>query len=312
MQLKKWILSSLFGFYCSAALAPAAWAADDNTGTTASKAGQQFQVGSLSVERYGHQGKAIILIPGLASGSWVWQDTIRQLEKNHTLYVVTLAGFDGRPAIEGPLLEKARQSLLDLIQQQKLIKPMLIGHSMGGTLSIWFAQEHSDLISGVVAVDGLPVLPGTENAPAEQRPALAASFKAQMSAQTTEAFNKQQLQYMRTVGVIDEQLAQASAIRTSKSDPAACASYVSELVTMDLRKDMSKVQVPLLEVSPWHAPDFATRNISLEAKNSYYQSLLQGAPKLKVVGINNARHFVMLDQPKAFAEALNNFLDSVE
>ena len=278
----------------------------------ASDTGDNFQVGSLHVERHGRQGTPIVLIPGLSSGAWLWKNTVTQLEKNHSLYVVTLAGFDGQPAIEGPLLEKAKASLLKLIQQQKLDKPVLLGHCMGGTLAIWFAQQHSDLIRGVVAVDGLPVFPGTENTPAEQRPALGERFRKQMSAQSPEIFAAQQLNYMRAIGVIDEQLAQKLAMQTSKSDPAATANYAGEIVQLDLRKDMPQIQVPLLEISPYYAADFAARNISLEAKNAYYLSLLQGAPKLQVLAINNARHFAMFDQAHAFHEALNNFLKTVE
>ncbi len=55
-------------------------------------------VGTLTVERHGTQGPAVILIPGLESGPWVWQRTIANLRKNHVVYAVTLAGFDGVPA----------------------------------------------------------------------------------------------------------------------------------------------------------------------------------------------------------------------
>ena len=47
-------------------------------------------------------------------------------------------------------------------RERKIGKPVLVGHSLGGTLSLAFAAEHSELIAGVVAVDGLPVFPGTE------------------------------------------------------------------------------------------------------------------------------------------------------
>jgi pimeloyl-ACP methyl ester carboxylesterase len=133
-----------------------------------------------------------------------------------------------------------------------------------------------------------------------------------MSGHTAASFAAQQLQYMRVVGVVDEQLAQSMALHTSKSDPAATASYASEIVAMDLRKGMAKIQVPLLEISPYYAPDFAARQISEDAKNAYYQSLLQGAPKLQVIGISNARHFPMMDQPQAFANLLDTFLQTMK
>ena len=57
---------------------------------------ERFEVGALAVERHGKRGRPLVLIPGLASGSWVWQDAIRTFRDDHVLYVVTLPGFDGR------------------------------------------------------------------------------------------------------------------------------------------------------------------------------------------------------------------------
>ncbi len=111
----------------------------------------------------------MILIPGLASGAWVWRDSIAALQGEHRVYAVTLAGFDGRPAVKGDVLAQAAASLHALIASQRLDRPVLIGHSLGGTLALQFATTHSDLIAGVVAVDGLPVFPTTEAVPAAQR-----------------------------------------------------------------------------------------------------------------------------------------------
>lgn len=280
--------------------------------TASAKAAEQFQVGSMYVERHGEVGPSIILIPGLSSGSWVWEDTVKQLEKNHVLYVVTLAGFNGRPAIEGPKMNQALTSLLALIDGRKLKQPVLVGHSLGATLSIWFAQQHSDKIAGVFAVEGLPVFPGTENMSLEQRPAMAQGLKAQMAGMTAETFAAQQLRYMRNLGVVDDALAKKISALSSKSDPAATAEYMAELMGMDIRKDMAAIKVPLVEVSPYNAADFVSRNITEEGKRTYYQSLLQGAPNMQVVSINGARHFPMLDQPELFANALQNYLKSIE
>src|SRR3546814_9828241 len=76
------------------------------------------------------------------------------------------------------------RSLLQLIEQLKIDKPVLVGHSLGGTLALRFAGEHPELISGVVAVDGLPIFPGMERVSAEQRKAMAAQMQRQMAAAT--------------------------------------------------------------------------------------------------------------------------------
>ena len=129
------------------------------------------QVGTLKFERHGDHGHAVILIPGLEGGPWVWRDSIAQLEKNHVVYAVTLAGFDGMPAParRTGLMDQADASLLALIGRQHIDKPVLVGHSLGGTLALRFAGEHPALISGAVAVDGLPIFPGMDRVDTAQR-----------------------------------------------------------------------------------------------------------------------------------------------
>src|SRR5699024_9770915 len=119
------------------------------------KAADTFTVGTLKVQRYGDHGRVVILIPGLECGPWEWARTIDHLKADHRVYALTLAGFDGMPAPgpdpgAGSLLDRADASLLELITTRHLYKPVLIGHSLGGTLSLRFAGEHAGLLSGVV------------------------------------------------------------------------------------------------------------------------------------------------------------------
>jgi len=269
-------------------------------------------VGTLKVERHGDHGSPVILIPGLQGGPWVWQQTIAALEKNHVVYAVTLAGFDGMPApTDGDnLFDRADASLLQLIEQQRIAKPVLVGHSLGGTLALRFAGEHADLISGVVAVDGLPIFPGMDRVSAEQRLAMAAQMREKMAAVTPEQFQAQALGYMQHIGVIDPQLAVRYAPMNARSDIKASAEYMADDLASDLRSGLKSANVPILEISPYNAPDFShpPMIMSEAQKTAYYQSLLANAPNTKVVSISPSRHFVMLDQPAKFQQTLDNFL----
>jgi pimeloyl-ACP methyl ester carboxylesterase len=272
-------------------------------------------VGTLKVERHGDHGRAVILIPGLQGGPWVWQGTIEHLQKNHVVYALTLAGFDGvpAPADGGNLLDRADASLLQLIEQHKIVKPLLVGHSLGGTLALRFAGEHAELIAGVVAVDGLPIFPGMERVEPAQRQAMAAQMRQQMSAVTPEQFAAQSLGYMQKVGVIDAQLAARYAPMNARSDIKASAQYMAEDLAADYRSGLKQANVPILAISPYNAPDFSQPPMIMSEaqKTAYYQSLLADAPNAKVVSISPSRHFVMLDQPAKFQQVLDDFLKSL-
>lgn len=261
-----------------------------------------LEVGALHVERSG-TGPGVILIPGLASGPWVWRDTAPRLAKQHTVYLVTLAGFDGRAPVAGATLASLRADLARLIESQKIKTPVLVGHSLGGALSLAFATEHSALIRGVVTVDGLPVFPGTENA--TDRKPLADGLRAQMGSQSREQFEAGQQMYMRQIGSLNEVTADEIAKLTARSDIGATAEFASQLMALDLRPDLPRISVPVVAVSPFHAPDMARFGIDEAGKTGYYRALLGGVKDLDVVSIGPARHFVMFDQPEKFSAVLD-------
>jgi pimeloyl-ACP methyl ester carboxylesterase len=274
-------------------------------------AAERFEIQGMLVERHGSGGRPMVLIPGLASGGWVWQETVREFAKEHTLYVVTLPGFDGRAPVAGNPFDAAKSALTELIAARRLAKPVLVGHSIGATLSIALAEDLGERIGGAVAIDGLAVFPRTENTPPEERAAMAEAFRQRMAAATPQAFAAQQQQYMRTMGVIDMGKADDLARLTSRSDPAAAAAFAGAVLALDLRPGLPKIRAPMLMLVPSYGPDNAAMGGTANDKLAYYRELMTGTPKLEVTLIDNARHFAMLDQPRAVNDALRQFLKTL-
>lgn len=287
-------------------------AAANSAAPEAPPAEETCTIGTLRVQRYGDHGRPLILIPGLEGGSWVWRDAIRRFRGDHVIYAVSLAGFDGIPEPEkhDDLMGQAEASLLRLIRSRHIEKPVLIGHSIGGTLSIRFAELHSNLISGLIAVDGLPILPGFNRFAPDQRKAMAERMTAQVTKATPAQFQQQVLGYMQHVGTIDPAKAKLYAPLNGRSSQAAVAEYMKEDAESDFRPGLKSISVPLLEISPYNAPDFKNPNGTITAvqKAAYYKSMLAGVPRAKVISISPSRHFAMLDQPAKLDRAIADFL----
>lgn len=282
-----------------------------NRFTAAAAPAERFELKGMLVERHGSGPRPLILIPGLASGGWVWQETVRDFAPAHTVYVVTLPGFDGRPAPEGDPLAAAQGALLELIASRRLSRPVLVGHSLGGTLAMQLAAAEPARIGGVVSLDGLPVMPRTEEMPPEQRAQVAEGMRAQLAVLQGPAFAAQQRQYMRSIGMVDMGKADDAARLTARSDPAAVASYVGAVLARDLRPRLASIAAPVLVLAPWYAPDSAQQGITSAEKQAYYRELMAGTRRLQVAPIDNARHFAMIDQPRAFNDALRQFLKTL-
>lgn len=95
---------------------------------------------SFTVDVQGH-GRPVILIPGLACSAEVWNGTVEHLtSEGFETHALTLAGFGGTPPIHsGDYLKTFRDDLAAYIRQNKLDHPVVIGHSLGGFLALWFA-----------------------------------------------------------------------------------------------------------------------------------------------------------------------------
>jgi pimeloyl-ACP methyl ester carboxylesterase len=245
------------------------------------------------------------LLPGLTTGPWEWADLIRRLAPKYTVYAVSLPGFDGRPAATPPLFERATGDVWAMLAAQKIERPVLIGHSLGGTLAILLGEQHPDRLRGIVAIDGLPIFPGMERMDLAQRIAAAQQATAPIAGLTHQQLLEYDKGYMKSSGgVLDPEQADRAAELAANSDPAAAAQWLREDLSADLRPDLAKITVPLLEIVPFNTPDLAGASLSYNEtqKTAYYRGLLTGVPKLEVVLVSPARHFAMIDQPdKVFA-----------
>ncbi|HTD35328.1 MAG TPA: alpha/beta hydrolase [Candidatus Elarobacter sp.] len=271
----------------------------------------QFDAGSLHVSRFGH-GDAVVLLPGLATGPWEWSGLIRHLAPSHTVYAVALPGFDGRPVATAPLFARTTADFWAMLDAQKIARPVVIGHSLGGTLAILLGEQHPERLRAIVSLDGLPVFPGMESLTAEQRAGAGQQASAQIAGQSHDQLLAFEKQYMRSAGgVLDPQLSDQIAELEANSDANGTAQWLREDLGSDTRADLGKITVPLLEIVPYNAPDLANSpaKYTEDQKAGYYRTLLNGAPKLQVVTISPARHFAMFDQPEKLNAIVDAFLN---
>ena len=136
------------------------------------------------------QGRPMILIPGLMSSGDTWKSTVARYQDRFRCHVLTLAGFAGVPPIKDPLLATVRRELVDYIRAQRLDRPVIVGHSLGGTLALAIAAEHPELTGPIVIVDSLPFLAGAQlqAKTLEDAKAGIAAMRTYMSMQTPEQF----------------------------------------------------------------------------------------------------------------------------
>ncbi len=267
-------------------------------------AAHESYAAAFQVEVSGASNKpSMILIPGLASGGEVWNDTVARYKDRYQCHVLTLAGFAGVPAIEGqtPFLERVRTDLATYIRDKKLKEPTIVGHSLGGYLAMALAIAEPNLVGPLVIVDSLPHLAGVY--PADYDAAKVRDMMLNQPREQYDAFVNSGVMY-RSMVSHDEHLALLKKWGLT-SDQKTVANAMYELTISNLIARLPKIQSRSLVIGTWYGmKDFATREQVEKNFRGQYQSL----PNHTFALADTARHFVMYDDPNWFFSQVDDFL----
>jgi len=265
-----------------------------------------FASDRLSAEVIG-AGPDVILIPGLASSRAVWRAEAERLKATHRVHLVQLAGFAGEPWThgDGPFVTPVVAELARYIREAGLERPAVIGHSMGGLSALLLAQAEPGLAGRVMSVDSLPFFSAMfgPQVTAEAARPFAAQAAAGMLAADEATFRAQQAQ--GAIGLArDPAMREAMVEWSMATDRRAMAAAMSEVMTTDARPGLAAMTTPVWAVYASDADGGAPAAMADGMWGREYATL----PGVKLVRVDGARHFIMADQPAAFARIVDDFL----
>lgn len=273
-----------------------------------------FQSSRMHVRVDGQAGpgvRDIILIPGLSSSPKVWQGTIDHLGAGWRVHSIHIQGFAGAPVegnAEGPVAAPVAEEIARYIAEQGLDKPAVVGHSMGGTIGMMLAARHPDAVGKLMVVDMVPFMgamfgqPGT-NPTVESVTPIANQVHAQMLNSPEEAYRAQAAQTVAAM-VRDEAAEPMILADTAASDRTVSSNAYRELIVTDLRPELANITVPTEVV--YVAFDFP--GMTPEMTDAIYRMSYATLPGAELTRIDDAAHFVFIDQPQAFFAELDAFL----
>lgn len=254
------------------------------------------------------QGQDVILIPGLASSSAVWDDTVKQLQGRYRLHVIQVAGFAGAPAganAEGPVIQPTVDALDGYIKSAKLKSPAVIGHSMGGLMGLMLARQHPEDVSRLMVVDSLPfyAVVFSPAATVEGVKPQAAAMRDMAEKATPEQWAAGETRTMARL--VKSQVGLKAATEAAiASNPSVTGRALYDDLTTDLRGEIAAIKTPTVMLYPWDETTGAPRS----AYDALYTSAYAPMASAKVKRIDGSLHFIMLDQPAAFAAEVESFL----
>jgi pimeloyl-ACP methyl ester carboxylesterase len=254
----------------------------------------------------------VVLIPGLASSKSVWDAEAKLLAPNYRLHLVQVAGFAGAPAGPNAAPATAGGMLAGIVEQLHEyisgagMRPVVVGHSLGGLLGMMLAERYPADVRKLVIVDTLPyyAVLFSPGATVETVRPMAAAMRAHFATMGAEEFaagEKTMLEGM-AISQAGQKAAYDSAIA---SDYNVVGEALYEDLTTDLRGEVAKIATPTLVLYEY---DAASKMPPADAYEAMMQSAYKPMPNVTLVRVDGARHFIMYDQPAKFDADLEPFL----
>lgn len=261
-------------------------------------------------------GPDVVLIPGLSTPRAVWDATAARLKGKYRLHIVQIRGFGDAAGInaDGPILEPMMREVANYIEDcltgQGRPAPAIIGHSMGGLTGLMVAARAPDKVGRLMIVDAAPFIgtiffPGaTVDMMKPQAAAMATAIRQQPAA-TPSVVPATDPGEASSLGRMSNSAAGRIQVGewTRASDPRVMAQLLYDVMTTDMRGELGAVTAP---VTLLYAQD--DRVMPAAIAKAAFEPQYAGVARFGAVMIPDSRHFIMLDQPDAFARQVDAFL----
>lgn len=218
------------------------------------------------------------------------------LGKYYRMYALDFWGFGESGKKRNTYQVQDFVSLVDqFMEALGIAQAPLVGHSMGGTVSLSVAVQSPERVQKVVII-GSPVTGSSLALPlklAGYRPIaymlfhMFGTFRAVMRVASPSICSDP-----RFPDIMDRDL--------SKTTLESFLLSIASLRRTDLRQRIGEIQVPVLGM-------FGNRDNIVHPNQG--RALQKGLPSARVERFKKAGHFIMLDEPQPFTQILKEFLD---
>ena len=239
--------------------------------------------------RIGGRGPTVVLLHGLMGSGACWTPVARALD-GLDVVMPDARGHGGSSAADRYGYDEHAGDVVGLLRALGLVRPVLVGHSMGGMTAAMVASRIAEELRGLVLVDPTFLSPSRqrevyESDVADQHSRALALGKAALVAQARARSPHRSLE-----------LLELQADARLKTHPAALD--VLRPPNPDYRALVTAIDVPTLLVVGDHSP-VVTPDVALE--------LVALNPRVRIEHVADAGHGLPFDQPASLAALILAF-----
>lgn len=246
-------------------------------------------------------GQPLIILHGVFGTSDNLQTFGKQLADKYKVFLVDERNHGASPHSDEFNYEVMAADLLEFIEKHQLKNPIILGHSMGGKVAMFFATRHPELLDKLIVVDIAP-----RSYPVHHQQILKALSAVKIDEISSRKEAEEQMEpYIKEFGV--RQFLLKNLKRTDDNKGFAWKLNLPvikdkiENIGEGLEADQYKVERPTLFVKG--------------AKSDYIQEKDEALiynifPSANIVTIENAGHWVHAEQPDKLFQEVSKFLEA--
>jgi pimeloyl-ACP methyl ester carboxylesterase len=259
--------------------------------------------GIVHYEAYG-RGRPVLLLHGWLNSWSVWRQTVEFLGKEFRVYAIDFFGFGESDDEAGDFSVTNFSCLVEeFMNRLGIVKAPLVGHSMGGTVSLTTALRVPEKVVKVVVV-GSPI-EGSSLSPLLKTAALGAWQPVVDSAPFLFGPVQSGLKvfmrgYSRFLAKDSRALGNMLGSDIGKLSARSFLESIGTLRQTDLRPYISKLDMPVLGMYGKHD------NIVHPNQGDVLKQYL---PRSEIAWFHESGHFPMMDETERFHDTLRAFLN---
>lgn len=265
--------------------------------------------GNLFLASAEGRGRDVVFIHGLAASPHCWEQASERLGPNVRCHFIHIRGFAGEaPSPDrqpGDFLKPLADELAVYLRLHTRGNAAVVGHSMGGLVTLILARDHPDLVGRAMVLD-VPAFFSMLINPFASGGGMASFAEAarRRYIENDQAAFESHLR-LAAQKLATQQIAVERIVHWGiASDRQMTADVMAEVMTTDLRPELAKIRAPVEIIYAWDRAGPATRT----GLDQVYAASYAGLARQRRVRIDNARHYIMFDQPEVLYHAMRDWL----
>jgi pimeloyl-ACP methyl ester carboxylesterase len=243
------------------------------------------------------EGDPLIILHGVFGSSDNWQTIAKRLAANNSVYIVDARNHGLSPHSDVFNFTSMSDDLLELMEDNNIINPILIGHSMGGKTAMTFANLHPEKINKIVVVDIGPKAYPVHHSKI---------FEALFSINLNEIISRQDAEIKLSNLIKDTPTRQFLLKNLYRKNDTDFAWRFNLQVLND--------NIENIGISQLNNPSFTKPVLFIRGENSNYilnedwSDILKVFPNATLCTVKDSGHWVHAENPDGFISCLERFL----